>query len=45
VAAEQRCRLLLSEDFQHGFTWHAATVVNPFVAPKHKLLSSLLTSA
>ncbi len=45
VAAEQRCRLLLSEDFQHGFTWHGVTVVNPFAAPRHKLLSSLLTNA
>jgi len=25
VAAEERCRLLLSEDFQHGFTWQGVT--------------------
>jgi len=44
AAAEQRCRLLLSEGLQQGFTWHGVTVVNPFLAPKHKLLSSFLTS-
>ena len=42
VAAEQRCRLLLSEDMQHGFTWHGVTVVNPYKEPKHHLLSALL---
>ena len=30
VAAEHRCRFLLSEDFQAGFTWGGVTVVNPF---------------
>ncbi len=39
VAAEQRCRLLLSEDLQHGFTWRGATVVNPFAKPAHSLLA------
>jgi predicted nucleic acid-binding protein len=43
VAAEQRCRLLLSEDMQHGFTWHGVTVVNPYLEPKHHLLQALLT--
>lgn len=38
VAAEQRCRLLLSEDLQHGLTWRGATVVDPFRAPGHALL-------
>lgn len=42
VAAEQRCRLLLSEDLQQGFTWRGTTVVNPFVEPQHDLLGMLL---
>ena len=42
VAAEQRCRVLLSEDMQDGFTWRGTTVVNPFAAPAHALLASLL---
>jgi predicted nucleic acid-binding protein len=42
VAAEQRCRLLLSEDFQDGFTWRGVTVVNPFVAKLNPLLASLV---
>jgi predicted nucleic acid-binding protein len=45
VAAEQRCRLLLSEDMQHGFTWHGVTVVNPYTESKHHLLLDLLTIA
>lgn len=42
VAAEQHCRLLLSEDLQPGFTWRGITVVNPFAAPGHPLLDALL---
>ena len=42
VAADQKCRLLLSEDFQHGFTWRGVTVVNPFQTPQHALLSAVL---
>lgn len=42
VAAENGCRLLLSEDLQHGFTWHGVTVVNPFASPVHPLLQRLL---
>ncbi len=30
AAAEAGCRLLLSEDMQHGFTWRGVTVENPF---------------
>ena len=41
VAAEQRCRLLLSEDLQHGFTWRGTTVVDPFKRPAHDLLAAL----
>ena len=44
VAREQRCRLLLSEDMQHGFTWHGITVVNPYKESKHHLLLALLTN-
>jgi predicted nucleic acid-binding protein len=39
VTAETRCRLLLSEDLQHGFTWRGVTVVNPFLTPIHPLLA------
>jgi len=42
VAVEQRCRLLLSEDMQHEFTWHGLTVVNPYHESKHHLLQILL---
>lgn len=42
VAADARCRLLLSEDLQEGFTWHGVTVINPFTQPHHPLLASLL---
>ena len=38
VAAENHCRLLLSEDLQHGFTWHGVTVINPFEHARHPLL-------
>ena len=44
VAAESRCRLLLSEDFQNGFTWRGVTVVDPFAAQRSVLLSGLLAS-
>ena len=42
VTAENRCRLLLSEDLQHGFTWRGVTVVNPYHSPTHPLLAPLL---
>ena len=42
VAAENHCRLLLSEDFQNGFIWRGVTVVNPFVEPRSPLLTGLL---
>lgn len=38
VAAESRCRVLLSEDLQSGFTWRGVTVVNPFLAVPDALL-------
>ena len=42
VASHAGCRLLLSEDFQEGFTWAGVTVVNPFAASRHALLDALL---
>ena len=44
VAAENKCRLLISEDLQNGFTWRGVTVVNPFdtKAKPYKLLASAL---
>jgi predicted nucleic acid-binding protein len=45
AAAEARCRLLLSEDLEDGFTWRGVTVANPFGAQTHPLLSALLTDA
>lgn len=42
VAADQKCRLLLSEDFQHGFTWRGVTALNPFQTPRHALLAGVL---
>lgn len=43
VAAENHCRLLLSEDLQEGFIWHGINVVNPFTCPRNRLLDRLLT--
>lgn len=41
-AADAGCRLLLSEDFQEGFTWSGVTVTNPFSPARHLLLDALL---
>lgn len=38
VAAECRCRVLLTEDLQPGFVWRGVTVVNPYAVPAHPLL-------
>lgn len=43
VAAENRCRVLFSEDFHSGFTWSGVTVVNPFTDPLSPLLAVLQT--
>lgn len=43
AAAEAGCRLLLSQDLQDGFTWSGVTITNPFQAPIHPLLESLLS--
>lgn len=42
IATENRCRILLSEDMQHGFTCRGVTVVSPYHVPIHPLLSPLL---
>lgn len=42
VVAENRCRLLLTEDLQNGFTWRGVTVINPFDDQKSTLLSGIL---
>ena len=42
VASDAGCRLLLSEDLQHGFTWRGTTVVNPFLTPASDLLQAAL---
>jgi predicted nucleic acid-binding protein len=42
AAADARCRLLLSEDLQDGFTWSGVTVANPFARRRHPLLRALV---
>jgi predicted nucleic acid-binding protein len=44
VAAENGCRLLLSEDLHDGFSWRGVTVANPFAAVRHPLLDALLAT-
>jgi predicted nucleic acid-binding protein len=39
VAAQAQCRVLLSEDLQHGFVWGGVTIVNPLAEPAHALLA------
>lgn len=45
VSAEAGCRLLLSEDMHEGFTWRGVTIVNPFAAARHPLLTAALGSS
>jgi len=42
AAAEARCNVLLSEDFQDGFVWNGVTVCDPFRGTPHKLIADLL---
>ncbi|MBE0501812.1 MAG: PIN domain-containing protein [Desulfuromonadales bacterium] len=42
IAAENRCRMLVSEDMQHDFTYRGVTIVNPYTDPVHPLLAPLL---
>lgn len=44
AAADARCRLLLSEDLQEGFTWRGVTVANPFAPRRHPLLDALVSA-
>jgi predicted nucleic acid-binding protein len=44
AAADAKCRLVLSEDLQDGFTWHGVTVVNPFRETPHHLLAALISA-
>ncbi|MDO5057031.1 MAG: PIN domain-containing protein [Lautropia sp.] len=44
AASSSGCRVLLSEDMQHGFTWSGTTVVNPFHPEQHPLLAAWRTS-
>jgi predicted nucleic acid-binding protein len=44
AAADARCRLLLSEDLQEGFTWRGVTITNPFSPNRHPLLDAVLSS-
>lgn len=41
AAASAGCRLLLSEDFQNGFTWNGVTVADPFAEDRHRLLQDI----
>jgi predicted nucleic acid-binding protein len=43
AAGDASCRVLLSEDFQDGFTWSGVTVVNPFAETRHPLLDAVLS--
>ena len=42
TAAENHCRILLSEDLHNGFTWRGVTVLNPFATPQNPLLASVM---
>ena len=44
AASQSRCRVLLSEDLQAGFTWGGVTVVNPFASARHALLDALMAN-
>ena len=43
AAAEERCAVLISEDFQDGFVWNGVTVVNPFTTAPNPLIANLLS--
>ena len=44
VAAQNQCRLLVTEDMQPGFTWQGVTVANPFDPQPIPLLEEFLSS-
>lgn len=41
TAAEGRCRVLLADDMQSGFTWRGVTMIDPF-SPSGKVKLDLL---
>ena len=43
VAAENRCRIVLSEYLHQGFTWRGVTIVNPFLPDESPLLAAILS--
>ena len=42
VAVRQQCRVLLTEDLNDGCVWQGMTVVNPFAAKAHPVLTRVL---
>ena len=42
AADEAGCRVLLSEEMQHGFVWGGVSILDPFREPDHPLLVSAL---
>jgi predicted nucleic acid-binding protein len=44
-ALEAGCKILLSEDMQHGFYWNGLTIINPFIEPVHPLLINAIDLA
>ena len=45
AASLSGCRMLLSEDMQHGFVSRGLTIVNPLAEPPHPQLARLLDPA
>jgi len=45
AAASAHCRLLLSQDFQDGFTWNGMTIADPFADQVQPLLRDCLEEA
>ncbi|MFT4102250.1 MAG: PIN domain-containing protein [Burkholderiaceae bacterium] len=42
AASQSGCRVLLSEELQHGFTWTGVTIIDPFAYPDHPLMVALM---
>ncbi len=42
AAAQEQCRLLLSEDMHEGFTWRGTTIANPYASTPHALIQAFL---
>lgn len=43
AAADAKCNILMSEDFQDGFVWQGVTVCNPFAVKPHPLIAALVS--